>query len=77
VVDDKKDVREKLDLSKAVWQSSAEDDDPSGEHVEVAFLEGYILMRNSAHPEGPVLYFTPSEWDAFIAGAKDGEFDEP
>jgi hypothetical protein len=77
VVDDKKDVRDKLDLSKAEWQSSAEDDDPSGEHVEVAFLEGYILMRNSAHPEGPVLYFTPSEWDAFIAGAKDGEFDEP
>jgi hypothetical protein len=34
-------------------------------------------MRNSAHPEGPVLVFTPAEWDAFILGAKDGEFDEP
>ncbi|MCP2254188.1 protein of unknown function (DUF397) [Prauserella aidingensis] len=27
--------------------------------------------------EGTVLVFTPSEWDAFLAGARDGEFDRP
>lgn len=27
--------------------------------------------------ERPVLVFTPSEWDAFLAGARDGEFDRP
>jgi hypothetical protein len=33
-------------------------------------------MRNSKQLE-PVLVFTMAEWDAFVAGAKDGEFDEP
>ncbi|GAA1240983.1 DUF397 domain-containing protein [Prauserella halophila] len=27
--------------------------------------------------DGAVLVFTPSEWDAFLAGARDGEFDRP
>jgi len=54
----------------------------AGEYVEIAFVphtDGvtYVAMRNSAHPEGPVLVFTPSEWDAFVEGAKAGEFDEP
>jgi Domain of unknown function (DUF397) len=25
--------------------------------------------------DGPVLFFTPEEWDAFLAGAHKGEFD--
>ncbi|KAA2253523.1 DUF397 domain-containing protein [Solihabitans fulvus] len=81
IYDDKAEVRGKLDLTDAEWQRSDEGDQ-EGEHVEVAFVphtDGvtYVAMRNSAHPEGPVLVFTPSEWDAFIEGAKDGEFDEP
>lgn len=35
-----------------------------------------IVMKDAKHPEGPVLYFTEAEWDAFIAGVKDGEFDD-
>ncbi|HUK71160.1 MAG TPA: DUF397 domain-containing protein [Streptosporangiaceae bacterium] len=35
-----------------------------------------ILMRDSKNPEGPVLAFTEAEWRAFIAGVKDGEFDD-
>ena len=31
-------------------------------------------MRNSRHPDGPALIFTTAEWDAFIGGARDGEF---
>jgi len=46
--------------------------------VEVAFLaSGEIAMRNSRHPSGPALIFTSSEWDAFLGGAKDGEFSRP
>jgi len=41
----------------------------------VAFVEGAIAVRDSKNPAGPVLVFTPAEWDAFVAGAKDGEFD--
>jgi len=32
-------------------------------------------MRDSKNQDGPVLIFTPSEWEAFIGGVKDGEFD--
>ncbi|WP_433359261.1 DUF397 domain-containing protein [Streptosporangium sp. CA-115845] len=34
--------------------------------------ERLVLVRNSKDPEGPVLAFTPGEWDAFIAGIKRG-----
>jgi hypothetical protein len=47
-----------------------------GQCVEVAQLpDGGVLLRDSKNPTGPVLTFTPAEWDAFTAGAKDGEFD--
>ena len=35
------------------------------------------LMRDSSKPDGPVLAFTPEEWEAFTLGVKDGEFDLP
>lgn len=74
-VDDKAHIRHELDFADAEWITSTEDDDEPG--VEIAFVDGYIGMRNGADPDGPVLVFTPEEWDAFVAGAKDGEFDEP
>jgi Domain of unknown function (DUF397) len=44
--------------------------------VEVASLPGGgIGVRDSKDPEGPVLRFTPGEWDAFLGGARNGEFD--
>ncbi len=73
--DDKAHIRDKLDFSNAEWITSTDDEDEPG--VEVAFVDGYVGMRNGADPEGPVLVFTPEEWDAFVLGAKDGEFDEP
>ena len=33
------------------------------------------LMRDTKNPDGPVLAFTQAEWDAFVLGVKDGEFD--
>jgi hypothetical protein len=46
-----------------------------GNCVEVAFLrDGQVAIRNSRHPSGPVLVFTAGEWDAFVGGARDGEF---
>jgi hypothetical protein len=49
---------------------------PSGNCVEMACLpSGQIAIRNSRHPAGPVLTFTPAEIAAFLQGAKDGEFD--
>ena len=47
-----------------------------GNCVELARLaDGAIAVRNSRDPEGPALVYTPAEVAAFLAGAKDGEFD--
>ena len=43
--------------------------------VEVRYRDGVIQVRDSKHHDGPVLTFTPQEWDAFLGGARDGEFD--
>ena len=45
----------------------------NGNCVEVASLPGgEIGVRNSRDPEGPVLRFTPGEWDAFVDRARLG-----
>lgn len=44
--------------------------------VEVASLaDGNVALRDSKEQDSPVLVFTPSEWAAFTAGVRDGEFD--
>jgi hypothetical protein len=68
-------MKEKPDLTNAVWRRSARGDDDTGACVEVAILGDGYAVRNSTDPDGPVLYFTPAEWEAFVGGAKDGEFD--
>jgi hypothetical protein len=48
----------------------------NGNCVEVAGLNhDSIRVRDSKHPRGAVLNFTPAEWDAFIGGVRNGEFD--
>jgi hypothetical protein len=45
--------------------------------VEVAVAtDGHVGVRDSKQRgRGPVLEFTPTEWDAFLGGVKDGQFD--
>jgi hypothetical protein len=33
------------------------------------------VMYDAADPDGNRLYFTEAEWEAFVLGVKDGEFD--
>ena len=48
----------------------------NGNCVEVASRPGgEIAVRDSRDPDGPVLTFTPGEWDAFVGRARLGEFD--
>ncbi|KAA9159471.1 DUF397 domain-containing protein [Amycolatopsis acidicola] len=81
-IDDKFGVRDVLDLETARWQRA----EPAGETIEdalefafVPHTDGltYTALRKSSEPDGTVLIFTPSEWDAFVAGVRDGEFDLP
>jgi hypothetical protein len=48
----------------------------TGACVEAAqTADDSILLRNSTDPTGPVLTFKRSEWDAFVAGVRAGNFD--
>ncbi len=63
------------ELADALWQKSSRSGPFTDNCVEVAFIGDIIAVRDSKNPQGPALLFTPSEWDAFVGGAKDGEFD--
>lgn len=43
--------------------------------VQVATSAEGVEVRHSKAPSGPRLIFTAAEWDAFIVGAQNGEFD--
>jgi hypothetical protein len=64
-----------VNLSRASWRTSAR----SGGNgcVEVAFVDRQVAVRDSKDRQGPVLLFTPAEWEAFLGGVHDGEFELP
>ncbi|PRX47446.1 uncharacterized protein DUF397 [Prauserella shujinwangii] len=63
-------------LPDARWRKSSYSG-AVGNCVEVATLVGgEIAVRNSRDPQGPALVYTREEIAAFLAGAKDGEFDD-
>ncbi|MET7773125.1 DUF397 domain-containing protein [Nocardia sp. NPDC005366] len=64
-----------VDLTGAVWRKSTHSG-PDGNCVEVAVLgNGNVAVRDTKdNGSGPVLAFTPGEWDAFLTGVSVGEF---
>lgn len=64
-----------IDLETAVWRRSSRSGPRPGNSVEVAFVDNAVALRDSTNPGGAVLIFTAAEWDAFVDGAKDGEFE--
>ena len=65
----------RVDLRRARWLKSSRSGRACDNCVEVAFVDEAIAVRDSKNPGGPALIFTSAEWDAFVGGAKDGEFD--
>lgn len=58
------------------------------EAAEVLFVDGadvpidhkhaehMVVLRDADDPDAVALYYTPNEWEAFLLGVKDGEFDD-
>lgn len=62
-----------LDLSSTTWRKSTASG--GGNCVEVSFVGESVLMRHSRSPHGPILSFSQPEWEAFLTGVRDGEFE--
>lgn len=64
------------DVSRASWLKSTFSN-LNGNCIEIGrLLPDCIGIRDTKDSgNGPVLVFTQAEWSAFIAGAKDGQFD--
>ena len=41
----------------------------------VARDDDKVVFGNTTHPEGPVYSYTAAEWQQFIIGVKQGDFD--
>jgi hypothetical protein len=65
-----------MDVSSATWRKSSYSGGNGGNCLEVARnLPGIVAVRDSKDRTGPVLTFTPAEWETFTAGVKSGELD--
>jgi hypothetical protein len=66
---------ELTELTGVRWGKSSYSGPTGGNCVEVAFLAGgQVAVRNSRRPSGPALVFSAGAWDAFISGARNGQF---
>lgn len=68
-----------IDLAALAWERSGEGDGS----IEIAFPLGarwrcgdWVLMRMAGDPAGRVLVFDRNEWECFIDGVRNGEFDD-
>ena len=64
------------ELPPLCWRKSRRSN-PSGNCVELAQLPdgAGFAIRNSRDPHGPALIYTRAEIEAFLLGARDGDFD--
>ncbi|GAA1111788.1 DUF397 domain-containing protein [Nocardiopsis exhalans] len=66
------------DTTDALWMRSSLSNPDAEAIVEVAeFDDGFRAVRDGKSSEKGTLFFTPAEWEAFVLGARDGEFDIP
>lgn len=74
-----------IDLAAQVWHQSGRGDGA----IEVAYVRAsgtgsaasadapeWVLMRVAGDPEQRVLVFDRHEWECFLDGARNGEFDD-
>lgn len=66
----------RVDTGTLAWRRSS----AASGAIEVAFTwasgQEWVLMRQSADPDGLVSAFSRFEWDCFLDGVRNGEFDD-
>lgn len=55
------------------WHKSTASGGGGGNCVEVAAVDGSVLVRNSRDPVGSALSFSCRQWAAFLEGMRNGE----
>jgi hypothetical protein len=64
------------ELKTATWRKATKSGSNQGNCLEVAPLsEGRVALRDTEAPHQPPYVVSAGVWDAFIDGAKKGEFD--
>jgi Domain of unknown function (DUF397) len=65
-----------MDLTNADWHKSSYSSSNGGNCVEVARnLPDLVAVRDSKDPQGPVMTFTPEQWQAFVSALRSGRLD--
>lgn len=65
-----------MDLTNARWKKSTRSGS-NGSCVEVAITDEGVAVRDTKDRTKTPHIYTLAEWNAFIGGVKDGEFDLP
>jgi hypothetical protein len=60
--------------SKPTWHGARRCD--SGACVEIGILGESVLVRSSVDLDGECVTLSRGEWRVFVAGVKDGDFDD-
>jgi len=72
-------MEQPLDLASLRWFKSSYSGD-QGACVEIAHTPAGVVVRDSKQNDQPgqqIFQFTGAEWQAFVDGARNGEFDLP
>ena len=71
-----------IDLHSLSWRQpgGATPGDPGAIEVAIVPMDGggtWVLVRVTGDPVGRVLVYDQHEWDCFLDGVRNGEFDVP
>ena len=59
-----------MDLTAVAWRKSSRSGDNGGTCVEVGTAGQAVAVRDSKHPDGPLLAFAAGSWKTFIEQVK-------
>jgi hypothetical protein len=69
---------QEIDTKRAAWKKASRSQNQNGNHcVEVADLGALVAIRDSKHPDGPIIILDGDEWRAFEEAVTAGDLDLP